>query len=86
MFQDAETRFEDQLSKLVLEKQELEWEKVYINTYDIYILFFKYAKFRKYHSCSVLFNKLLNVLSFIDDWLLIDLAFCCMTGIPATSN
>lgn len=26
--QDAETRFEDQISKLVLEKQELEWEKV----------------------------------------------------------
>uniref|UniRef100_A0A3Q3MAA0 Coiled-coil domain containing 73 n=1 Tax=Mastacembelus armatus TaxID=205130 RepID=A0A3Q3MAA0_9TELE len=25
--QDAEARFEDQLSKLVLEKQELEWEK-----------------------------------------------------------
>uniref|UniRef100_A0A8P4KJ36 Uncharacterized protein n=1 Tax=Dicentrarchus labrax TaxID=13489 RepID=A0A8P4KJ36_DICLA len=24
---DAETRFEDQISKLVLEKQELEWEK-----------------------------------------------------------
>lgn len=28
MVQDAETRFEDQISKLVLEKQELEWEKV----------------------------------------------------------
>lgn len=28
MLQDAETRFEDQISKLVLEKQELEWEKV----------------------------------------------------------
>lgn len=28
MAQDAETRFEDQVSKLVLEKQELEWEKV----------------------------------------------------------
>lgn len=26
--QDAETRFEDQISTLVLEKQELEWEKV----------------------------------------------------------
>lgn len=26
--QNAETRFEDQISKLVLEKQELEWEKV----------------------------------------------------------
>lgn len=28
MVQDAETRFEEQISKLVLEKQELEWEKV----------------------------------------------------------
>ena len=28
MVQDAETRLEDQISKLLLEKQELEWEKV----------------------------------------------------------
>ncbi len=28
MVQDAEAHFEDQISKLVLEKQELEWEKV----------------------------------------------------------
>lgn len=28
MVQHAETRFEDQISTLVLEKQELEWEKV----------------------------------------------------------
>lgn len=34
MVQDAETRFEDQISKLVLEKQELEWEKVRLGLAD----------------------------------------------------
>lgn len=31
--QDAEIRFEDQISKLVLEKQELEWEKVQLSNW-----------------------------------------------------
>ena len=41
LLQDAETRFEDQVSKLVLEKQELEWEKVglgHIKIFNTYVL------------------------------------------------
>lgn len=40
MVQDAETRFEDQLSKLVLEKQELEWQKVWLGLSWLYISMF----------------------------------------------
>lgn len=71
VIQDAEICFERQLSKLILEKQELEWEKVWPDRSELN---------KNHHSVK-------ERLSLCVCTLLWEIAgLLCVTGIPPTSN